>query len=59
LITATKQGIIGVKMAPPHTQEYEDATTITRLSSHTYSANLSPDWVVGTGKLDFLLTRMN
>ncbi|KAL1968487.1 hypothetical protein VTN77DRAFT_1697 [Rasamsonia byssochlamydoides] len=33
---------------PPHTQEFEDAIAVTPLSSHTYSANLSPQWCIGS-----------
>ncbi|KAK2792585.1 hypothetical protein FQN52_003090 [Onygenales sp. PD_12] len=34
--------------APAHTQEFEDAIRIKPLSSHTYSADLSTNWSVGT-----------
>ncbi|KAL1847075.1 hypothetical protein Plec18170_008851 [Paecilomyces lecythidis] len=34
-------------MAPAHTQVFEDAITISPLSSHTYSANLRDEWCIG------------
>ncbi|PGH15421.1 hypothetical protein AJ79_02397 [Helicocarpus griseus UAMH5409] len=34
--------------APVHTREFEDAIRITPLSSHTYSADLSTQWSVGS-----------
>ncbi|KAH8698278.1 thioesterase-like superfamily-domain-containing protein [Talaromyces proteolyticus] len=34
-------------MTPPHTQEFEDAITVTPKSSHTYSTNLNNNWAIG------------
>ncbi|KUL87259.1 hypothetical protein ZTR_03376 [Talaromyces verruculosus] len=34
-------------MSPPHTQVFEDGITVTPVSSHTYTANVQPDWSIG------------
>ncbi|EED21712.1 conserved hypothetical protein [Talaromyces stipitatus ATCC 10500] len=34
-------------MTSPHTQTFEDAITVTPVSSHEYTTNLHPDWTIG------------
>lgn len=36
-------------MAAAHTQAFEDAITVTPLTSHTYAAYLREEWCIGAG----------